>query len=63
LEVTGHKLGERTSTIRADVRSGGQFMNSGIIFPSPGCYRMTARLDSAVLRFVTLVKYPTASGS
>jgi hypothetical protein len=59
LEITGRRLDEPAPPLRAEVPDGyGEIgaQPSELVFPTPGCWEVTARVGSAVLLFVTLVE-------
>jgi len=58
LTITGRRLDAQAPHLRADVPEGyGQtgFQASGLIFPTAGCWQVTARAGGAELTFVTRV--------
>lgn len=68
LEVLGHPLGTSEPSVRASIPggyTGFTYQASGISFPVPGCWEITARAGDSVLRFVVYVhpvRYRPATG-
>lgn len=58
LEITGTRLDADAPPLRASIPDGygiRGFQASGLIFPTPGCWEVTARVGEASLTFVTRV--------
>jgi hypothetical protein len=58
LTVSGKRLDGETSALRSDIPTGfvGRgFQPSYLIFPTPGCWQITARANGSELTFVTRV--------
>ena len=57
LTIQGRRLDAATGPLRADIPDYGDtgFQASEIIFPTPGCWEVTARVGAASLTFVTRV--------
>ena len=58
LKISGHRLDKPALPLRAWVPSGyGRigFQATAIIFPTPGCWRVTGRAGTAILSFVVRV--------
>lgn len=58
LHVSGHRVDDNSVQLRAQVNS--EFTAQGmqpshLIFPTPGCWRVTAKVGSEMLSFVTAV--------
>lgn len=61
LKITGHRLDAHGASVRAHIPSGYDptgFQASEIVFPSEGCWEVTATAGDAELTFVTLVVKP-----
>jgi hypothetical protein len=58
LTIEGHRLDAGAPRLRADIPGGyGDlgFIPSGLIFPTPGCWKVTGRVADASLTFVVQV--------
>ena len=58
LEISGRRLDAPAPPLRADVPAGygaTGFQASGVTFPTEGCWRLTGRVGSTTLTFVTTV--------
>jgi hypothetical protein len=58
LGITGRRLDAPGPPLRADIPGGyglTDFQATGLIFPTAGCWRVTATAGDATLSFVTLV--------
>jgi hypothetical protein len=58
VQISGRKLDGKPARLRADVPDGygpTGFQVSALLFPTEGCWRVTARVVDAQLTFVTLV--------
>lgn len=59
LSITGKRLDGAAPPLRVDVGEGYRdigFQPATLIFPTPGCWEVTGRLDEASLKFITLVE-------
>jgi hypothetical protein len=66
LRISGHRLDAGGPSLRAHIPSGYDptgFQASEIIFPTEGCWEVTAAAGDADLAFVTLVVKPHAASS
>jgi len=58
LSITGRRLDDAASPLRASVPDGygdSGFQASGVYFPTPGCWEITGTIGTASLTFVTFV--------
>jgi hypothetical protein len=64
LVVMGRRLDAQAAAAEIDIPCcyGGRFQASGIMFPSEGCWEISARAGESELRFVTRVSRERASG-
>jgi hypothetical protein len=61
LKITGRRLDGDAAPLRARIPSGYGpigFQSSALVFPKPGCWRVTGQAGDAVLTFVILVLRP-----
>lgn len=58
LRITGSRLDRADEPVRAHIPPGydGTFQATAVIFPSPGCWKVTARAGDASLTFVVSVR-------
>lgn len=58
LTIGGRRLDGEAPPLKAHLPRGygGKFQASGLLFPTPGCWEVTARVGEASLSFVTLVE-------
>jgi hypothetical protein len=62
LEVSGHRLDGNAKPLKASI-PGGYFFTfqvTGLYFPAPGCWKVTAHAGASKIRFRTEVKTPPA---
>lgn len=58
LEISGRRLDQEAPALRSQIPDGyglSGFQTSELIFPTPGCWEVTAKVDGAGLTFVTMV--------
>ena len=58
LEITGRRLDAQAPPLEAHASCcyPTRFQASGVYFPAPGCWEVTARADNSLLKFMVLVE-------